>query len=234
MLEKNAKQNRIWELDFFRGVALLLMVYFHVVFDLKDLYGSNIEYASGINYYIGKISVTLFMIISGISCHLSRNNRKRGIRVLAVAMAITVVTHLFDPGLGVKFGILHFLGVSMLIFPLFNKINNFLLFIAAVVILVAGNIFAHMVMPNDYLFIFNLTSNTFSSSDYYPLFPWLSIFLFGVIMGRLFYAEKKSVFPFSLGNNAISAAGRHTLIVYIVHQPLILAVLELLKRIKGA
>lgn len=232
MIRNDSKTQRIWELDFFRGLALIMMIYFHIVFDLKDIYGFDINYSSGINYYIGKISAILFMLISGMSCCLSRSNVKRGLKVLAIAMVITAATHLYDSGLGVKFGILHFLGVSMLLFPLFKNVNHYLLMLIGTVIIIAGNIFTDILMSHDYLFMFNLTSSAFSSSDYYPLLPWFGVFLFGISIAKILYKEKKSIFSFSIKDNIISRAGRNTLIIYVIHQPIIIAVLELIYSFK--
>lgn len=204
------------------------MIYFHIIFDLKDLYGYPLEYASGVNYYIGKLSVILFMLLSGISCTLSKNNVKRGIRVLAIALLITLATHLYSDALGVKFGVLHFLGLSMILYEAVKKANPYVLLAAGVIIIIAGNLFGKITMSHDIFFIFNLTSNSFYSSDYYPLFPWLGIFLFGIVIGKLFYSSKESLLPFSIKENPISKAGRHTLILYVIHQPLILVILSLL------
>lgn len=231
MMDKQAGRNRIWELDFFRGIALILMILFHIIFDLKDLYGFDIEYQSGFYYYVGKAAAILFMLISGISCNLSRSNTKRGLKVLGIALVITVVTHLYGQGLGIKFGILHFLGLSMLISPILKKASNIVLLVLAVLPIIIGNIFTSIIMPNDYFFIFNLISSNFTSSDYYPLIPWIGVFIFGIVLGRLLYKEKKSVFRFSLNENIISMAGKHTLIVYVIHQPLILLILSLLSKL---
>lgn len=224
-------KNRIWELDFLRGIALLLMIYFHVVYDMKDLYDYNVVYWSGVNFYIGRISAVMFMLLAGISSSLSRNNIKRGLRVLAAAAVITAVTHIFSPGLGIKFGILHFLSVGMLLSPALIKLDKYLLAFLGVLFLAGGRLISKINVSHDWFFIFGLHSGNFVSSDYYPLIPWLGVFLLGLAAGRLLYAERRSLFKFSPGENPISFVGRHTLIVYLVHQPMIIAALELVERL---
>jgi uncharacterized membrane protein len=231
-MEQSQNRARIWELDFFRGIALILMIYFHVIYDMKELYNYPIVYDSGINYYIGKVSAILFMIIAGISCSLSQNNFKRSLKILAAAMVITIATHLFDPGIGIKFGILHFLGVSILLYPLFKKLNVYLLPVAGTIIVILGNIITRISVSYDWLFPLGLSSNSFVSSDYYPLLPWFGVFLYGVFLGRIFYSSKESVFSFSLGSNPVSMVGKSTLTVYIIHQPLILLVLKLVSMLR--
>ena len=225
------RDKRIWELDFFRGIALILMIYFHIVFDMKDIFDYNVIYSSGINYYLGKISAILFMLLSGVSCYLSRSNIRRGVKVLGIAMIITVATHLYSPELGVKFGILHFLGVCMLIAPLFQKLNRYMLLVLGTGSIILGNYFSGTTVSHDYLFVFGIYSEKFVSSDYYPLFPWIGIFMYGMAVGQIFYSNRKSIFNFTMGGNFISKAGRHTLVCYVLHQPLILLILTLVNQL---
>jgi hypothetical protein len=83
------------------------------------------------------------------------------------------------------------------------------------------------------LMVFGIYSADFSSSDYYPLIPWLGVFLYGAAIGKFCYMDKRqSIFKFTFKDNIISKLGRHTLIIYLVHQPAIIGVLSLIDRIK--
>jgi len=220
---------RIWELDFLRGVALILMVYFHTIYDLKEFYYYTVSYTDGLNFYIGKISAILFMLISGTSSSLSANNTKRGIKVLCIAMLITIITHLYDLDYGIKFGILHFLGVSMLLSPVFIKLNKYVLIALGIGILGIGNFITEINTSVNYLFPFGITDSSFASSDYYPLVPWLGVFLIGLSLGKLLYSDRRSLLPFGMNDNFIMIAGQHTLSIYLFHQPAIMIVLILLQ-----
>lgn len=222
---------RIWELDFFRGIALLLMIFFHLIFDLADIYGYKINYESGTYHYIGRTAVILFIIISGISSTLSKNNIKRGTEIFAFALLITLVTHFAGQGLEVKFGILHFMGISMIIYPLLAKIKSPYLTVLGVIIVVLGNYFSHITTTKDYFFILNLTSSSFYSSDYYPLLPWIGLYILGILLGRHVYREKKSIFQWRMKDNLVMMAGRNTLLVYLLHQPVLLALLFIIFKI---
>ena len=228
-----AQNKRIGELDFLRGIALLLMTYFHVIFDLSEIYGYDVDYTSGFNYFTGKAAGILFILISGISCNLSRSNWKRALKILAVAMGITVVTHIYsyvyNVEMGIKFGILHFLGLSILMYPVFKRLNNVLLTIIGTVIIILGEYVKKLKPGFDYFFIFGIISERFVSSDYYPLVPWLGVFIYGVVLGKLLYKDKKSYLKYNINGNIINWLGRNTLLIYIIHQPLILAVIELIK-----
>lgn len=219
-------EDRAWEIDLLRGIALVLMIVFHVVFDLRDIYNYPVNYSSGIFYYVGKTSAILFMIVAGISSSFSRSNAKRGLRIFALAMVITLATYMFNPSLIIKFGILHFFGVSMVLYPLFKSVNKYALIIIGTVIIIAGNYINSINASFDYFFPLGLTSNNFISSDYYPLLPWFGVFLYGAALGKAFYKEKKSLLNFSIRDNFFMLMGRHTLIVYAIHQPITILVLN--------
>lgn len=224
-------KERVWEIDLLRGVALLLMIYFHLIYDLDVLFSYNVSYQSSFNWYIGKASGTLFIFIAGISSYLSRDNNKRAIKILGIALIISVVTHLYDRELGIKFGILHFLGTAIILSKPLLRLRNPVLIGIGVIIIILGPFIAGTAVEHDWFFPLGLSSGNFISSDYYPLIPWLGVFLFGLSAGRYFYREKKSLFRYTIGNNFLIRAGRNTLVIYLIHQPVILLVLFLIKKI---
>jgi Predicted membrane protein len=229
-MEDTPKNNRIWEIDYFRGIAIILMVVFHIIFDMRDIYNYPVNYESGIFYYVGKIAAILFMLIAGISCFFSRGNLKRGAKVFTIGMLITAVTYIFMRDLTIKFGILHFLGISMMLYPIFKGMNRYLILIFGTVIIIAGYYMSKIVMPFDYLFPLGLISSNFTSGDYYPLFPWFGVFLYGIFLGMSLYKEKKSIFKFQMKENPIMFIGRHSLFIYVVHQPLIMLILNIIMK----
>lgn len=222
---------RVWELDFFRGIALIFMVYFHIIYDMNEFFDYPVEYYKGLNFYIGKASVILFIIISGISCSFSRSNVKRGLKLLVLSLFISLFSYLYNPDFVIKFGIIHFFAVCMMLYPILKKLNNILLIILGTLIIVLGRITPGLKVSYDYLFPFGVTSPNFVSSDYYSLIPWLGLFLYGIFFGNVLYKDKKSIFKFELQDNIISLAGRHTLLLYVIHQPVIIGVLTFLKYI---
>jgi len=220
-------KNRIWELDFLRGIALILMIYFHIIFDMKEFYNYPVIYGSGINYYIGKAAAILFILISGISCSLSRNNMKRGLKVLGIALVITAVSYIYSKDFCIKFGILHFLGASMLLYPLYSRINKYLLIVLGTAVIIAGYFVQKINVSTEILFPIGLINSKFTSGDYYPLLPWLGVFMYGNAMGRILYTAKTSILNFPIRDNIISMGGRKTLLIYVLHQPVIVLILAL-------
>ncbi|OPZ91093.1 MAG: hypothetical protein BWY74_02078 [Firmicutes bacterium ADurb.Bin419] len=219
------RKERIWEIDFLRGFLILVMIYMHTIFDLQYSYGMNLNYGGGVHGIIVNIGGALFIMVSGISTAFSRSNVKRGFIVLGVALAITIATFLYNPEFVIVFGILHFMGICMLVSPILKKIPTIGLFILSAVLASTAFILPYIKVDHNYLFMFGLYTSDFTSSDYYPLLPYSWAFLFGMGLSRILYKEKKSIIPFPLKSTFVNFIGRNSLYVYIVHQPVILIIL---------
>ena len=127
------KRERIWEIDFVRGLMILFVVWDHFMWDVY--FGFRTEYNTalfqwlqsvGEAYYYGTLRdvthdvfVTLFVLTSGISCSFSRSNGKRAIKMCAFAILFSVVTYAIDAILGTKltiyFNVIHVVALSVLI-----------------------------------------------------------------------------------------------------------------------
>ncbi len=224
-------KNRIQEIDFLRGIAIILMVLFHLIVDLKDFYNYDLEYLSGFWYVEGKVSALLFILLCGVSSTLSKNNTRHGITVFLWSMLLTIITYYYNKNCFILFGILHFLGISLLSVPIIKTLPNGWLAFISTISMILGTLFSQRYIDNPYLFPIGLTTNTFVALDYYPIFPWYGVFLLGIIIGKLIYNNKKrlssrqaSPFPIRL----ITTLGEHSLVIYLVHQPLLLVLLYLI------
>ncbi len=235
---------RIHFMDELRGFAVLCMVFYHAFFTLAYLYNQQWGLVL-LNFFMPAepFFAGLFIFISGISSDLSRSNLKRGLKLLGVALAVTLVTVLFVRDEAIYFGILHFLAVCMILFGLtksfFNKIP-FWWGIAGCVLLyiltrgISGGYFGFgnalalhlpgVLYTTDWLAPLGMYSSTFASSDYFPLLPWMFVFLAGTFFGRFAAAEKFPRFTYQSHVPPLSFMGRHALIIYIVHQPVIYGV----------
>lgn len=221
-------RTRIWEIDFLRGLAIILMIVFHFIVDLKDFYAFDVEYLTGFWFYVGKLSAILFIFTAGISATLSTSTLKHGIIIFFWAMLLTVVTYFYNPILYIRFGILHFLGISIASYRLICRLHPVWLMITGILGIIIGNIVAFLPTTLPYLFPFGLTTSSFTTMDYYPLAPWYGIFLFGIAIGKRFYHKRECLFSERLFLMPLGHLGRHSLTVYLVHQPLLLAILALI------
>lgn len=230
---------RIWEIDFLRGLSIILMVGYHILYDLSELCGirtligipinlSTAAWSAAVMFFAG-----LFIVLSGISSTLSRRNTRRALKLLGLSIVVTAATYIFDSSSAVYFGILHCLGACILIYGLTLEKSRPQTCAAAGTIVLGLSVAVSLLMKKapfqfDWLLPFGIHSQTFASFDYFPLLPWFGIFLAGAVMGKSIYAPKRSLIPKRLPPTFINAAGRHSLLIYIVHQPVILAFLWIL------
>ena len=240
---ENTTKTRWHLLDNLRGVCIILVVLYHVLYNMSEVFGGNYAFfrSYGMNTFRDWF-VSVLVIISGISCELSRSNIKRGLKTLGLGLAITVVMAVVMPESLIVFGILHFFGVAMIIYGLVGKIIQkipvyvslplFLLAFAFTFRLSYGFVglfdfvkIATPTVPHSwFLFILGFDVPIFSA-DYYPLMPWLFLFLAGAVLGKYFKNGKApSVFKCNL-IPPLGFIGRHTLIIYILHQPLIYGIM---------
>ncbi len=222
---------RITEIDCFRGIAIILMIIFHIVFDLAYFYNWPIEYLHGFWYYQGKSSAILFMLVSGVSTTFSRSPIRRGLSVFGAGMLITIVTYLYNPSMYIQFGILHLLGFGMLISPWVTRLPAWLLILTGTLLVITSSWTDRLTTSTAWLLPLGITPSGFASLDYYPLLPWLGIMLYGMAAGKLMYAAKEPLWPSATANlpfRALSRLGRHSLLIYLIHQPILLTIFALI------
>jgi len=117
------KTQRVWLIDEVRGMAILLMVIYHLFFDLVVLYNVDIPiFFSPVLSVIRDFFAGLFIFISGAACRFSSNNLKRGVICFSLGMVVTYVTAVVMPNTPDLFGILHLLGVCMILFSFLEKV----------------------------------------------------------------------------------------------------------------
>ena len=229
---KREMKIRHGEIDVLRAVAIVLMVLFHLVYDLKEFAGVRIDYQSPLWFFIGKASALLFIFISGLSSGFSRSPVRRGLKVLFYGMGITVVTYLFMKDEYVRFGILHFLGVTMILSPLLVRLSSWTLWGLTGSSAVLGFWFKEQVLKTSLLLPFGLMYDGFGSMDYYPLFPYLAVTLLGILAYRHFYAQRtEPLFPFQLNSELTKWLSRNSLGIYLFHQPILLLVIFIIYRL---
>lgn len=232
------QKGRIWELDFLKGIALIFMIWDHIVFDLYGFFGIDTSSLGFFQEGIGVISSVIFMTVCGVSVTLGRHNIKHGLTVFSLAAALTLFTYIFDliasAGALILFGILHFLGLAMIIGHFAKKLPLYSLVILAAGSFALGMWFRTLTVSVPFLFPFGLVTEGFYSSDYFPLLPNLSYVFLGIIIGKTVYKEKKSLFHSDLSGNPLCFLGRHTLVLYFVHQPVVMGVLYIVIKLINA
>ncbi len=233
-------KKRIWELDAFRGICLLGVIFVHFVYDLTVLYRLITWEPPAVFIFVQQWGGVLFLLLSGICVTLGSRFVRRGLVVLAAGLLISAVTygmyalHFADKSILIYFGVLHCLGACMLLWVCFRRLPWWALAILGCGIAALGLYFQTVRVANPWLFPLGLTTENFLSADYFPLFPNLGFFLLGAALGKTLYRGQKSLFPQVNAQNPILRflqwLGRQSLWVYLLHQPILNGICMLLSR----
>ena len=251
------KSPRLHLLDEVRGFAVLCMVFFHAFYTMSESFGMAagsflLDFFMPAEIYFAG----LFILLSGFSCRLSHSNAKRGVILFGVAVALTGATLLLErlgmSGTVIWFGILHLLSLCMLSFallkPLLDRIPPVIGGIVCAVLFLLFYPISEGSIGLPGLFSWNMPaffyqtdwfaalgtySPRFYSADYFPLLPWIFLFLGGSFLGVAAEKQRCPRFFYSLHVRPLAFLGRHALIVYIAHQPVIFALLWTITAITG-
>lgn len=230
-------------LDELRGLDLVSMMLYHACWDMMFLFGIWMDWYAGMPGRLWQQTICwVFILLSGFCVPLGHRTLKRGAQVFAAGALVTVVTLVFMPEDRVVFGVLTFLGSAMLLTgvlePLLKKIPP------AAGLAVSAVLFALTYHLDERWLGFGgcalrcrmhgtrITLQRFSAfcpSIFIPpiicLLPWLFLFWAGYFlhfcMGRQRMEPlRRSVCP------ALGWMGRHSLLLYLLHQPVIYGVLS--------
>ena len=249
LINSSGKKERFGEIDSLRGIAIAMMVWFHLLFDLSYFGIMNINVSTGFWRIFGYSTAILFVFIAGVSVFISSERSKkylsglpyylkflkRGLFLFLIGEIITFATWVVIGGGYIVFGILHLLGLSIILSPFFMRFKKYNLVLGIIVI--SAGFFVSGIKGPLYLIPLGLTPYRFYSLDYEPLFPWFGVFLLGISAGAFFYPNAKRRFNkiqliqnsdnFHLIPIILEFPGKHSLIIYLIHQPLIILILSL-------
>ena len=253
-MNSDTLKKRYHLIDELRGFLVLCMVFYHAFYLMAFSFGFPIGLTL-FNFFtpLEPFFAASFIFLSGVCSFLTRSNFTRGIKLLAVALTVTIVTVYIFPlfhftGFEIYFGVLHLLSVGMLIValikPLILKIPTVLgLIISLFIFFLTYNTqsgfwgfgsFAYQLPEKLYennLFFLGFFNNTFWSADYFPLLPWLFMFLAGAFIGTL---HTRGKFPKFLEKSylpPLKFIGKNALIIYIAHQPIVWGILYLIRMV---
>lgn len=240
-------------LDTVRGVCILSMVAYHGMYDLVDIFGLPSAWYTGLPGYIWQQSICwTFILLSGMCWQLSRRHVKRGLLLVGCGAAITLITWLVMPSQRILYGVLNLLGLSaLLLIPLdkvFRKIPAWAGLVGALLLFALtknvsrGSLgFEGLVLcqlprwlyATDLLAVVGFPSPSFWSTDYFPLLPWFFLFCAGYFLWSLLDKSPRAKELLRPGLRPLSFLGRHSLVIYLIHQPALMAVFTVLGRIAG-
>ncbi len=239
------RTKRFWEIDFLRGIAIIMMIIYHILFDLYFLDVLKINLHSLLlRLFLYPIGTT-FLLLVGVSLTISYSRIKntlsekeawlkfikRGIMIFCLGLALTTVTWVFLDSGFIIFGVLHCIGICIILSIPFLKYRFFNLFLGLILVFI-GIALRTMVFDFSYLVWLGFIPSGFYTIDYFPLLPWFGVVLLGIAIGNYVYPNAKRRFPLrDLSKNRLLKPlclfGHHSLIIYLLHQPILLSIIFL-------
>lgn len=236
---------RFWEIDLIRGVAIILMIVFHVCYDLTyfDIYHFPLKSTGFI--LLMRIIGVLFLLLVGVSLTLSYSRVKktstpreikakfvkRGLMIFCLGMIITIATWVFLGEGVVMFGVLHCIGVCIIIaYPLLRfQYTNLLI---GTLLIMIGVVLQSFSFDFFYLIWLGFFPKGFFTLDYFPLLPWFGVVLVGVFLGNKLYTNYERQFSLKdykdvSAMRGLCFLGRHSIVIYFLHHIILLSVIYL-------
>lgn len=216
-------------IDILRGFTIILMIFFHTSFDLDHFGFIHVDILRGpFWYFLPRLIVFLFFFAVGMSLKLVHGEsikwksfNKRLLKLLFFALIISIVTKIMFPDNWIYFGTLHSIAVCSLLSLPFLKYERTALFVA--LLLFIPSIIWDYNLPWPEL--------SFQSFDYISPFPWVGACLLGI------FAVKKNLHQIQIYNNAVNRSlnylGKHSLLIYLIHQPILFGIIALVFKIKS-
>ena len=244
MVKKSYK--RFWEIDLFRGIAVIMMIIFHILYDLNhfDIYKINlfsgyflIYLYVGASIFIGLVGLSLSLSYSRIKDKLSKKESllkylQRGLMIFGLGILITIATRLYLGEGFVVFGALHCIGASIILAYPFLQLR-YLNLLFGMFLIFLGVILRSFTFDFPWLVWLGFRPSQFYTVDYFPLLPWFGVVIIGIFLGNILYSDYSRKFQLiDLSQTPIvkfvGFLGRHSLIIYLLHQPILLILISVL------
>lgn len=238
-----ASRGRIGVFDLVRGFSVISMVLFHLCYDLKFIAGAQLAWFAPPLQDVWRCSISwTFLFVAGCMFPLSRDNLRRAAEYGAVALAIWIVTSVVAVDVPISFGIIYCMFVCTLVAWALHLLGLLPRGRAAAVVLVVmflalqgladGTVGIGALswdVPSElystpWLSWLGLPGPGFTSGDYYPLLPYLALYLAGAALGTRWSRKGYPEWAYRAHIAPLNFVGRHALLVYIAHQPVILGI----------
>jgi uncharacterized membrane protein len=226
---------RVRAVDALRGVAILAMIAFHFCFDLRTFGLAPWDfYRDPFWLHARTLILSSFLLIAGVSLVLADRDHAPPVRfrrhvalIAACACAVTAGSFALFPQSFIWFGVLHAIAVSLILAkPLARR--PMLALLTGILVIAAGNFVAHPAFDSRALGWLGFMTAKPRTEDYVPLFPWTGVLFVGIFAGHaLVRAEFRPVAMAARLPDWVAWLGRHSLLVYMVHQPVLLGLLLL-------
>ncbi len=236
-----SKRRRYALIDVTRGVAILLMFVYHFSWDLTAFGFAQFHiFTNPLWIWFANLIAALILLVMGVSQVMARQRGlsprmffRRLLIIAAGAGAVSLATYQMDPVTFIFFGILHHVALASLILVAAIQLPTWAMALLAALFFVAPEVLSGPAFSTEWLLWVGLSPSPPLTLDYVPLAPWFGLPLSGVVLGRLMLGGGtvpallmwRPVNPMA---RLVRLIGRHSLILYIVHQPILYGGLYLL------
>ena len=238
------KNFRVRYIDFFKGMAILNMIIYHALYDMRyvfDFESARFFSISSFHYYQQYICIS-FIFLSGMSAALSRNSFKNGVKLLLINLLFEIITPLISKDLSIIFGVLALIGTGLVfLYFMDKKIKQgylaFFIMNMSLFLILKSNLNTviwqnlNFLSKFKYGYIFGFIDKNFYSADYFPIFPWIFLLFSGYFLNKYlrlkkeYTADAKFDFFYKIPLiSFISSLSRYSLIIYLLHQPVLMSV----------
>jgi uncharacterized membrane protein len=245
LLTHKGSAERYWEIDALRGLAILLMVSYHFVYDLTLFGYYKTSVFTGTWLIWGRSSAILFLVLVGGSLVISyaragshpgiqgqyRHYLVRGLKLIGWGAIISLISWVYMGQPVIIFGILHLIGASTLLAYPFLRLfrGNAAIGIACIGV---GTVLNALPITYAWLLWLGLRPPALYQLDYFPILPWFGVVLLGLSAGRYLYpgGERRFDLPgwgHCAGIKQLVWLGQCSLMIYLLHQPILFGLLTL-------
>ena len=221
------------------------MIVYHTIFDLNYFGIQSHILDVGFWFYLSRLTAIIFVLLVGVSlvlsynrnCRLDNDKRflfkliKRGSKIFFLGLLITLMTYLLIGDGFIIFGVLHFIGIAIIIsFPFLRlyKLNMIL----GLIFISIGLHIQQTTLDFPWLIWLGFSFNNFYTLDFFPLFPWFGVILIGISLGNYLYCnyERRIALPewsSLILVRTLATLGKKSLMIYLFHQPIVIVILFL-------
>ncbi len=229
--------SRFQLIDILRGVAIVMMVFYHFCYDLEYFRLASFDFSHDpfwlnlrtliVSLFLGLVGVSL-VLANAHGINLRRYFRRLGLLVL-FALAITVTSYFMFPGRTIVFGILHFIAFASVAGLLFVRWPVTSL-VVGLGLIGLNLVYEHRFFDQAGANWIGLMTRRPATEDYVPVIPWFGVVLMGIFLGH--YLLRTPALQFvrryrthTSPGRGLALAGRHSLLIYMLHQPILFGLL---------
>jgi uncharacterized membrane protein len=229
---------RVPLIDALRGFSVCMMIAYHFLFDTTYFGYTHFNMLVDTAWIAWRNTiVSSFLFLAGIGFVLATQHRQRSAwrrnsQIGASALLVSAGSYAIFPASFIYFGVLHFNFVAALLAPWLLRLSRAVLPLALAILAAGFWLHTSSFDPKPLNWL-GFAAHKPITEDYVPIIPWLGVLLLGVALGLHWQAHRFKLYPQlqTLDRQCprwLLWLGRHSLLAYLAHQPILFGCFELL------